>query len=132
MAVGVLRHSLLDLDGTEFQDECTKIELVADQPSQTVRTLVPTGIITDVDSVSWQLNIEALSDVESGGLAAYLNANAGTEVAFEYAPRNTTGAVKYSGNVFVKAAGAGGSQGEFATLSVELMVNGAVTTGVIA
>lgn len=123
----VLRDALLTLGDTEFQAQVNRARLVPDTPIQQMRTLVPDGVITDVDSSTWVLELQGVQDWETGGLAAYLNTNAGELVEFELAPRNATGKKMATGSVRALPVPFGGDQGEFATFEVELPVDGAPT-----
>lgn len=123
----VNRNALFTLGGTSFANQVWKVRLVPDTPNQQQRTLVPDGTISDVDSATWTMEIEGLQDYESGGLAAYLLTNKGTQVAFQFAPVNTAGKKKFTGTVVAVAPEAGGEQGEFAQLEIELPLIGEPT-----
>lgn len=123
----VLRDALLKLGGTTFSNQAWKVRLVPDTPVQQQRTLVPDGTISDVDSATWIMEIEGLQDHEPGGLAAYLRANAGVQVTFEVAPKNTAGKVKATGTVVATHPPLGGEQGEFAQMELELPILGQPT-----
>jgi len=127
----VNRNALFTLGGTSFANQVWKIRVVPDTPFQQQRTLVPDGTISDVDSATWTMEIEGLQDYESGGLAAYLNTNAGTQVAFAFAPVNTAGKKKITGTVVVIAPPVGGEQGEFAQMELELPLIGQPTFGTV-
>jgi hypothetical protein len=127
----VLRDALLKLGGTSFGNQMWKAVLTPDTPIVQQRTLVPDGTISDVDSATWVLELEGLQDHETGGLAAYLRANAGAQVAFELAPRNTAGKIKATGTVIAVHAPVGGEQGEFTQFEIELPVIGQPTFGTV-
>jgi hypothetical protein len=127
----VLRDALVKLGGTSFGNQMWKAVLTPDTPIVQQRTLVPDGTISDVDSATWVLELEGLQDHETGGLAAYLRANAGAQVAFELAPRNTAGKVKATGTVIAVNAPVGGEQGEFTQFEIELPVIGQPTFGTV-
>jgi hypothetical protein len=57
--------------------------------------------------------------------------NAGSQVAFELAPRNTAGKVKATGTVIAVNAPVGGEQGEFTQFEIELPVIGQPTFGTV-
>jgi hypothetical protein len=127
----VMRDALLKLGGTNFTNQTWKAVLTPDTPIVQQRTLVPDGTISDVDSATWVLELEGLQDYESGGLAAYLRTNAGAQVTFELAPKNTAGKTKASGTVIAVYAPIGGEQGEFAQFEIELPVIGTPTFGTV-
>jgi hypothetical protein len=123
----VNRNALFTLGGTSFANQVWKVRLVPDTPFQQQRTMVPDGTISDVDSATWTMELEGLQDYETGGLAAYLQTNAGVAVAFQYAPVNTAGKKKFTGTVTVIAPPAGGEQGEFAQMELEMPITGQPT-----
>jgi hypothetical protein len=127
----VLRDALFKLGGTTFSNQVWKARLNPDTPIVQQRTLVPDGTISDVDSSTWTLELEGLQDYESGGLAAFLFTNAGTQVAFELAPKNTAGKKKATGTVIVVHPTIGGEQGEFAQFEIELPVIGVPTLSTV-
>jgi len=123
----VNRNALFTLGGTSFANQLWKIRIVPDTPFQQQRTMIPDGTISDVDSATWVMELEGLQDFETGGLAAYLQTNAGTQVAFAYAPVNTAGKKKVTGTVVVIASVVGGEQGEFAQMELEMPIIGQPT-----
>ena len=127
----VLRDALLKLGGTTYSNQVWKARLVPDTPIVQQRTLVPDGTISDVDSATWTLELEGLQDFEATGLAAYLHTNAGAQVAFELAPRNTVGKVKVTGTVIAVHPEIGGEQGDFAKFEIELPLIGQPTFTVV-
>ena len=127
----VLRNSVFTLGGTSFANQVWDVTIEPDTPVQQQRTLVPDGTISDVDSATWTMKVTGLQDPQAGGLAAYLFANAGTQVAFTYAQVNTVGKVKYSGTVIAVYPTVGGEQGEFAQFEIEMPIIGTPTLGVV-
>lgn len=123
----VIKDALVKFASTDFTNQVSKARLVPDTPIQVMRTLVPDGAITDVDSATWVLELTGVQDYETGGLAAYLNTNAGTLVTAIIAPSKGTG--KRQATVSVRAIQVpfGGEQGEFANFDVELPVQGQPT-----
>lgn len=120
----VMRNALLTFDETEFQAQATRARLVPDQNIQTLRTLVPDGVITDVDSAVWTLELSGVQDWETGGLANYLHTNAGSIVEVVMAPVNTTGKKQATFDVRIIEPPFGGDQGSFAMIELELPVQG--------
>ena len=127
----VLRNSVFTLGGTSFANQVWTLSLTPDTPFQQQRTLVPDGTISDVDSATWVMEIEGLQDFETGGLANYLRTNAGSQVAFVFAPVNTAGKAKYTGTVIAVNPPMGGEQGEFAQMELELPIIGSPTIGTV-
>jgi len=120
----VMRDALVIFDETEFQNQVTKARLVPDQNIQTLRTLVPDGTITDVDSAMWTLELSGVQDWETTGLAKYLHTHAGELVEVTIAPKNATGKQQAVCTVRVIEPPFGGDQGAFAIIELELPVQG--------
>jgi hypothetical protein len=127
----VLRDCLLTLDDVEFSNQVNRARLVPDTPIQTMRTLVPDGVIQDVDSTVWTLELQGVQDWETGGLAAFLHTNAGQTVEATLAPKNATGKKLFTFNVVCIDPPVGGDQGTFATFEIELPVTGGLTIGTV-
>lgn len=125
----VFRDALITVDGTDYANQLSKARLVPDQPVQTMRTLVPDGVVQDVDSVVWTLEITGLQINIAGGLAAYLRTNSGLNTSWVLQPRTGTGQAKATFTAITKMPEFGGDQGAFAVIDMELPVLGAVTFG---
>jgi hypothetical protein len=125
----VMRDALLTLDETEFTNQISKARLVPDQPIQTMRTLVPDGNITDVDSAVWTLELTGVQDWETGGLAAFLHLHAGEIVEATLVPRKADTKKMATFNVRCIEPPFGGDQGAFAVVEMELPVQGAPVFG---
>ena len=123
----VIRNALVKFGATDFTNQTTKARLVPDTPIQTMRTLVPDGQITDVDSAMWSLELTGVQDWETGGLAAFLNTNQGTLQTVIIAPVAGTGKKQATVSVRCIAVPFGGDQGAFATFDVTLAVQGQPT-----
>ncbi|GAB3817468.1 hypothetical protein [Kribbella italica] len=120
----VLRDALVKIEATDYAAQCTSVMLTPEQPTQTLRTMVPDGIVQDVDSAVWTLSINGIQDyVEAQGLARYLTEMSGTDVDLEFEPKK--GGVKATVTAVAKAVPFGGEQGAFTTFSVELPCKGA-------
>lgn len=120
----VLRNALFKIGGTDYTNQVNKVRLVPDTPIQTMRTLVPDGVIVDVDSTVWTLELSGVQDNETGGLAAYLLANNGSLVTAIVAPNNTSTKKQFTVSVRCLPAPIGGDQGGFAVFDLTLPVNG--------
>lgn len=132
--LGVLRDSLVELDGTDYANQMTRARLVPEVPTQTVRTLVPDGAINDVDSPAWTFEIAGIQKLATGGLLKKLNdANPGDLISVEWEPKTgVTGQPHYEFQVRAKPAPIGGDQGAFATFELVLEVEGEPVTTDIA
>lgn len=119
----VLRNTSVTFGGTAYANQFTKVRFVPDTPIQTMRTLVPDGIVQDVDSTSWVLEIEGIQDYKMAqGFARYLFDNAGDTVPVIFAPK--LGELTVAASVVLVPTEIGGEQGNFATIEVELPVIG--------
>lgn len=58
----VMKFSTIVIDGIEYNNQLTKVRLVPDAPIQTLRVLVPDGILQDSDSATWTLEVGGLQD----------------------------------------------------------------------
>lgn len=124
--IGVMKNSLVSFAGTDYANQLTRARLVPEAPSSTLRTLVPDGAITDVDSAVWTFEIAGLQKHATGGLAAVLNAATPGDllaVIFEPAKAVTT-QPHYVFTVVAKPVPAGGDQGGQAVFEIVLDVIG--------
>jgi hypothetical protein len=124
--IGVLRDSLIEIGATDYANQMTRARLVPDVPSQTVRTLVPDGALTDVDSAAWTFEIAGIQKLSTGGLVKALNdAEPGDILAVEWEPKKgVVGQPSYTFNVVAQPVTVGGDQGAFATFEAVLAVVG--------
>lgn len=124
--IGVLKSSEVTINGTDYANQLTRARLVPETPSQSLRTLVPDGTITDTDSASWTFEIAGIQKYATGGLAKLLNdAAPGSILTVVWEPRkDVTGQPSYSFSVVAKAVPVGGDQGSFGTFEVVLDVIG--------
>lgn len=126
----VIRNATVSVAGTEYANQCTKARLVPDTPTQTLRTLVPDGIVQDVDSAVWTFELAGIQDwVNSQGLADALNDNAGTQIEVILTPNAGSGLPQATFDIIAAAVPFGGEQGQFATFDVTLPVVGQPTFG---
>jgi hypothetical protein len=120
----VVKSISLTFDTVEFANQTTRARLVPDQPSSTLRTLVPDGVVQDVDTPAWTLQLSAVQDyVAARGLARLLTDNAGSEAEITLMP-SSPGGVEATVTVKLKAVDFGGEQGQWAMFETELPVVG--------
>jgi hypothetical protein len=130
--LGVLKDSSVEIDSVDYANQMTRARLVPDTPSQTLRTLVPDGAITDVDSPTWSFEIAGVQKLADGGLAKVLNdATPGDLLEVVWAPKAETGEVQYTFDVVAKPVPVGGDQGSQAVFEAVLEVVGAPVTGTV-
>lgn len=125
----VYRDALITVDAVEYTNQLSKARLVPDQPIQTYRTLVPDGVVQDVDSVVWTLEITGLQINVAGGLAAYLRTNSGLTLAWIIQPRTGVGQAKATFSAIAMMPEFGGEQGAYQVIDMTCPVIGAVTFG---
>lgn len=123
----MLRDCLVSFGGTAYANQVTKARLVPDTPIQQLRTLVPDGTVTDVDSTQWSLELSGIQDWETGGFAAYCNTNNGALVTAIIAPKVGSGKRQATVSVRIVPVDFGGDQGAFATFDATFPVNGTPT-----
>lgn len=122
----VMRNAIVTIDAVEYANQCTRAELVPEAETQTLKTLVPDGIVQDVDTNVWALNLTIIQDYVAGqGLARKLTDSHGLQLTATLEPK--AGGVGADVTFIAKAVNFGGEQGSFATSEVELPVIGAPT-----
>lgn len=125
----VFRDALITVDTVEYTNQISKARLVPDQPIQTYRTLVPDGVVQDVDSVVWSLELTGLQINVAGGLAAYLRTNSGLTLSWVVQPRTGVGQAKATFSAIAIMPEFGGEQGAYQVIDMTLPVIGGVTFG---
>ncbi|SIQ07246.1 hypothetical protein [Micromonospora avicenniae] len=128
----VLRNAVVTIDSVEYANQLNKARLVPDTPIQTFRTLVPDGVVQDVDSTVWTFEISGLQINEANGLAAALREAAGTELEVTLQPKAGTGQATATFTILALDTEFGGDQGAFMTTELSLPVVGGVTFGTSA
>lgn len=124
----VMKNCLVKFGATEYTNQVQKARLVPEVNIQTIKTLVPDGVIQDVDTPTWTFEMTAIQDyVASQGLARYLLDNSGTSVVVTLEPIKdgatwTFTAILVPGEV-------GGEQGGYATIEVTMPVLGQPAVG---
>jgi len=120
----VLRDATFTVEATDYANQCTSVVLTPEQATQTLKTMVPDGIVQDVDTAVWTCAINGIQDyTDAQGLARLLTEMAGLPLDIVFTPKN--GGVAATATVVGKAVPFGGEQGAFTTFSVELPIVGA-------
>jgi len=121
----VIRNALVKIGSTTYTNQVTKARLVPDTPVQTLRTLVPDGAVTDVDSTAWTLELSGVADwTNATGIADALNDAAGALITMTIAPKNLTGQMQAVVSCYAIPPEFGGEQGEWNLFELELPVVG--------
>lgn len=124
--LGVLKDSEVLIEGTDYANQMTRSRLVPEVPVQTIRTLVPDGNISDVDSPAWTWEIAGIQKLATGGLLKLLNdATPGDLLDVVWQPlKDVVGQPQYAFTVKAKPGPIGGDQGAFATFEMVLELEG--------
>lgn len=120
----VMRNAVVTIEETTYTNQVTKARLVPDTPIQTLRTLVPDGVIQDVDSTVWTLELSGVQDHKTGGLAKVLTDAAGTEIEVVIQPKAGTGQDTATVTIVAMPVEFGGEQGAYRTFEAEFPVVG--------
>jgi hypothetical protein len=121
------------VEATDYANQCTSVVLTPDQSTQTLRTMVPDGVVQDVDSAVWTCSINGVQDYKAAqGLARLLTDMAGEQLDIVFTPRKGTGNTTATVTVVAKAVPFGGEQGNFTTFDVELPCIGEPVWGTVA
>ena len=65
----VLRDFTFTLGGTDFANAATTAQLKPSTNISTLKTLIPDGVIQDIDTTVWVLSLAGVADWKLGGLA---------------------------------------------------------------
>jgi hypothetical protein len=132
--IGVLKNSLVSIEAVDYANQLTRARLVPETPSTTLRTLVPDGSITDVDSPVWTFEIAGVQKQATGGLASVLNAaTPGDLLDVIWEPvAALVGQPHYVFQVVAKPVPVGGDQGGQALFEAVLEVIGAPVKSLIS
>ncbi|SCF06557.1 hypothetical protein [Micromonospora mirobrigensis] len=128
----VFRNAIVTVEAVQYANQVTKARLVPDTPIQTVRTLVPDGVVQDVDSTVWTFEMSGLQINGTGGLAKALRDAAGTEVDVTLQLKAGTGQPTATFTIIALAPEFGGEQGSYLTQEMTFPVVGAPVFGTSA
>jgi hypothetical protein len=120
----VMKDALVTINAVEYANQVRKARLVPDQNVSTYKTLVPDGVVQDVDQSVWTFELEGLQINATAGLAKALRTAAGTAVTCIIQPKTGTGQDLATFTALIKDIPFGGEQGEFMTIDVSFPVNG--------
>jgi hypothetical protein len=121
----VVRDAVFTLATVAYPNQVTSARLVPDTPIQVLRTLVPDGAITDVDSPVWTLELTLAQKNNTGGLAKALRAlEPGATAACVLAPKDLDGEDTAAFNILAIPPPFGGQQGAFPTAEMVFPVVG--------
>jgi len=131
--VYVMKDSVITVDGNEYANQCTRSRLVPNTPIQTVRTLVPDGIVQDVDSPAWAWEVAALQKNDVNGLAKALrDATPGDLLEVVFAPLDGLSKPQATFTIVAMPVVFGGDQGSFVDFEASFPVVGQPVFGTTA
>lgn len=120
----VLKDSVFTVEATDYANQTTSVVLTPEQATQTIKTMVPDGIVQDVDTATWTVTINGIQDMtDAQGLARLLNDMAGDPIDIVFTPK--PGGATATFTATAKNVTFGGEQGAFTSFSVDLPVTGA-------
>lgn len=129
----VVKDAIVTIDAIEYANQVRIARLVPSQEIQTYRTLVPDGVVQDVDSPSYVFELAGLQINKTGGLAKALRAlTLGEEVEVILAPRDLIGDDKATFTIVAMRPPFGGEQGKFAEIEMSFPVKGEPVYSAIA
>jgi hypothetical protein len=130
-----MRDSSITVDGVEYANQLWRSRLVPEVNTQSQRTLVPDGVIVDVDSAVWTWEVTFAQINKTGGLAKVLrDADPGTEFDVVFQPHGfdagTVGEPTATFTIKSMPTAFGGDQGALAQNEAVFPVVGAPVFGV--
>lgn len=120
----VVRNATITINAVEYKAQITKAQLIPDTPIQTLRTLVPDGVIQDVDSTVWTFEMSGVEARGAGSLGAALDTAAGTVVEVVLQPKAGSAQDVATFSIVAMPISFGGEQGSFRTFEAEFPVTG--------
>jgi hypothetical protein len=123
------KHIVFEIDGVEYANQSSRSRLVPETPIQTMRTLVPDGVIQDVDSSVWTLEVAGAQIWSTGGLAKALNDNAGLQVDVTLQLKSGVGQPMATCAIIAVPVPFGGDQGQILAFEASFPVIGAPVFG---
>jgi hypothetical protein len=123
--VYVVKDASVKVATVEYANQVTSARLVPNTPIQQVRTLVPDGTISDVDSPIWTFELTVLQKNNTGGLVKALRTAApGDELAVVLSPKDLDGEDTAAFTIIAVPPPFGGEQGAFPTAELVFPVKG--------
>jgi hypothetical protein len=125
----VFRNASIKVGATEYANNFAKCRLVPDTAIQTLKTLVPDGIVQDVDITTWTWEVTGVQDWAASGLATALTAANGTQLTITLIPKVGSGNPQATFTIISVPVDFGGDQGAFNTFDQTFAVIGQPTFG---
>jgi hypothetical protein len=118
-----LKVITLDIGGEEFSAQCKTWQLVNNTDDGDLQyTYAPDGAFREETDPDWSLTATFFADWRSDGVSRYMTVHDGETVAFQldHHPDITGEHVRWSGDLVIKAPGAGGDARTTEETEVEL------------
>lgn len=125
----VYRNHSIEVDTEEFSNQIRKSILMPTTNKQTYKVAVPGGVIADVDDPTWVWQITGLQINVTDGFAKYLRDNAGTLIDVVFLPQSGVGKPQATFTCMAEHVPFGGEEGQFATIDIELGIQGTPVFG---
>jgi hypothetical protein len=124
-----MKYAVVEIDDVDYAEDATTALRTGDAPTQTLRTLVPDGAVTDTDTPVYSFQ---LAGAQGGTLWAALYAAQGTVVDVVLQAEFGVGKTTETFSVLVPLGSVpfGGQQGGFRVFDITMPVQGAVVKGV--
>jgi hypothetical protein len=122
----VMKNSIVTVDAVQYANQVRVARFVPEASIQSYRTLVPDGVVSDVDSATWTFELTGLQINRTGGLARALRAMApGDTFTVILEPEGgAVGSDRATATVMAVPVPFGGEQGSFATMELVFPVVG--------
>jgi hypothetical protein len=120
----VLKNATVMIDDVEYKEQLATVLFTPDQPIQQMRTLSPTGTLTDADSAVWTCQMVGIQDFGTGSLGKALRDAAGTLVEIVFQPKVGTGQDVITAEIMALEIPFGGEQGSWRTFDMTFPVSG--------
>lgn len=128
----VFKNASITIDGVQYANALTRARLVPEVNRQTLRTLVPDGVIQDSDSPVWTFEVTAVQGWAAGGVSKALWDARGTQVEVVLQLAAGSGKPTWTFDINVDPVTIGGEQGQILASEVEFGVLGEPVMGTSA
>ena len=128
----VFKNASITIDGDQFANALTRARLVPEVNKQTLRTLVPDGVIQDSDTAVWTFEITAVQAWAAAGISKALWDARGTQVEVVLQLEVGTGKPTWTFDINVDPTTIGGEQGQILVSEAEFGVIGEPVPGTSA
>jgi hypothetical protein len=121
----VYKNASITVNGTQYANAVIRGRLVPTQEIQTVKVLVPDGVLQDVDDATYVFSLLAVSASvtgDSGSLWDVIDSNSGLELDVVLTPKAGEGKEATFTVLGMRLPFGGEENGQFATFEIDLPV----------